>query len=201
MKTILAVFHPLLLVTYSFTLLYFLAPDIFSPIPMGSIPYFIGAAFVTTFAVPAISLLFLRFTQRIANLEMTGKERQVFPLFSISAFYAISGYLFYTKMHLPRPLFVLMAAATLLIFTVFLISFRSRVSMAAAAIWGMAGFFGAYAMKFPNSAGILLPCILFLLAGVITSIGLRLDHHTPGEQWIGATLGFTSCFAGFFLFG
>lgn len=201
MKIISVLVHPLLLTTYSFVLIYVFVPEMYSPVPAEAIPYFIGAVFVTTFIIPVISMLFMKLTQRISSLEMSTKEERLFPLFSIGAFYAITTYLFYTKMNLPKPLFVLMMGSTLLILFIFFISMQYRISIHTSAIWGMAGIFSALAIKYLNTSGFFLPCLIFLGAGISTTAGLYLDRHTPAESWSGAALGFSFCFFGFFLYG
>ncbi len=200
MQVISAVFHPLLMSTYCGILLYFTFPEIFSPIPLDYIPYFIGAIFVTTAVVPALSVLFLMATSKISNLEITRIEERITPFFSIALFYAASTYLFYTKMMLPPPLLIMMIGVTALIFIILLTSFRFKISVHSAAIWGMAGYFTGIGIRYTGS-GMLIPLIFILLAaGLTTTSRLYLNRHTTNESWVGAILGYTFCLTLFLFF-
>lgn len=201
MKIISVVFHPLLIATYSCIVLYLFLPEIFSPIPFEAIPLFIGSVFVTTFVVPLMSLLFMKFTKRISSMSMTTKEERAFPFFSIAAFYGITTYLFYTRMSIPQPLLIMMVSVTLLIFVIFLISIKFKISVHSAGIWGMAGIFTSLAIKYFSTSFILPLALIFLVAGLTTTSRLYLGRHTPKESWSGVALGFTVCFIGILFFG
>lgn len=201
MKTISAVFHPLLMATYSCAIMFLIIPEIFSPIRQESIPYFIGVVFVTTCVVPALSVLFLKLTQRVSSLEITKREERSLPFLSIGTFYGVTSYMFYAKMRVPMTLLVMMISVTILIFLIYLVSFRFKISVHAAAIWGVAGLFSSLAIKYLNTLSIPLLSGLLLAAGLTTSSRLYLGRHTPEESWSGAILGFIFCFLSFFFFG
>ncbi|MEQ9303691.1 MAG: hypothetical protein RJQ14_07215, partial [Marinoscillum sp.] len=135
--------HPLLMATYSCILMYLLIPEIFSPISYESIPYFIGVVFLTTCIVPSLSILFLLLTQRVSNLAITQLEERSLPFLSIGTFYGVTTYMFYAKMRVPQSLLVLMISVTVLIFMIYLISFRFKISVHSSAVWGVAVLFSA----------------------------------------------------------
>lgn len=201
MKAISAVFHPLLMATYCSILLYMLVPEVFSPIPLASVPYFIGAIFLTTFIVPSLSILFLMATSRISNLEITRLEERSLPFLSIGAFYGVTTYMFYSKMSIPRSFLVIMVSVTLLIFLIYLISFKVKISVHATGIWGMAGLLSAFSMKYLSTEVLVPLALVFVAAGLTTSSRLYLERHTPRESWMGAIFGFLFCFATFYFFG
>lgn len=201
MKSVSAIFHPLLMATYTCLLFYWVIPEIYSPIPPQAIPYFILSVFVLTFLIPVISILFLRFTQRLSSLEMTRREERTLPFFFITAFYIITTYLFYSRMTLPRSLLVMMITVSALVSVIFLISLKFKISVHSAGIWGTAGIFSALSLKYLDTSSVLPLIIIFTLAGITTSSRLYLNRHTPVESWSGVGLGFISCFTGFLLFG
>ncbi len=201
MKMVSAVFHPLLMATYSCIILFAMAPEIFSPIRYESIPYFIGIVFVTTCLVPALSILFLKLTQRVSSLEITKLEERSLPFLSIGTFYGVTTYMFYTKMQVPIPLLSMMMAVTILIFLIYIISFRFKISVHASAVWGVSGLFSALAIKYLSTLSIDVLALLFVLSGLTTASRLYLNRHTPAESWTGAMLGFGFCFLTFFFFG
>lgn len=200
MKTISVVFHPLLMATYSCVLLYFFVPEIYSPISFEAIPYFITSVFVTTFIVPLVSILFIKLSKRISSLEMSNREDRLFPFFSVAAFYGITTYLFNTRMSLPQPLLAIMIAVTVLIFIIFLISLKFKISVHSAGIWGVAGIFSALALKYLSIALMLPLVLLFIAAGLTTASRLYLGRHTPEESWSGVFLGYGICFISAFIF-
>ena len=201
MRIISAVFHPLLMATYCSVLFYLTTPEIFSPIPKDYILYFIGAIFVTTAVIPALSVLFLLLTSRISNLEITNIEERSLPFISIGAFYGATTYMFYTKMMLPNGLLVMMIAVTVMIFLILLISIKFKISVHSAGIWGVCGFYAALSLKYLVT-GTLIPLgVAFVLAGLTTTSRLFLNRHTPAESWSGAIFGFLFCFLSFAFFG
>lgn len=201
MKIVSVVFHPLLMATYSCVLLYLFVPEIFIPFPFEAIPYFIISVFITTFIVPVISLLFLKLSKRISSLEMSKREERSFPFFSISAFYGVTTYLFYSRMNIPKPLLVMMISVTLLIFIIFLVTIKYKISVHSAGIWGVAGIFSSLALKYLSTSFILPLGLIFLAAGLTTTSRLYLGNHTPQESWSGIALGFIVCFTGVLVFG
>ena len=201
MKVISAVFHPLLMATYSCIILFLMLPEIYSPIRYESIPAFIGVVFLTTAVVPALSILFLKITQRVSNLEITRFEERSLPFLSIGTFYGVTTYMFYAKMRVPMPLLIMMIAVTVLIFLIYLISFKFKISVHSAGIWGVSGLFSALAIKYLNTSFIPILAIILISAGLTTMSRLYLGRHTPPESWSGILLGFTLCFTAFYYFG
>lgn len=187
--------------TYCSISFYWIFPEIYSPIPYESIPLFIAAIFITTSVIPALSILFLLLTKRVSNLEITSMEERSLPFLSICLFYGITTYMFHTKMQVPHAFIVIMVVVTSLIFMVFLISFRLKISVHAAGIWGVAGIFSAFTMKYLSTAFIAPLAIIFIVAGLTSASRLYLNRHTPVESWSGTIIGFLFCFLGFYLFG
>ncbi len=186
--------------TYSCILFYFLFPQVFSPIAFENIPNFIGIVFLTTFVIPALSIFFLKVTNRISSLEMSLREERFLPFFTITAFYGITTYLFVTKIHVSDQLAVMMFVVTTLVGLILLISTRYKISVHAAGIWGTFGIFSAFAIRYLTTASMLYLIILVLLAGIVSFSRLYLHKHTNDEVWSGAILGFTLCFSGIYFF-
>lgn len=200
LKPVGIVFHPLLMATYSCVLFYFLFPQIFSPIAFEAIPNFIGIVFLTTFVIPVISILFLKFTNKISSLEMSQKDERFLPFLTITSFYAISTYLFITKIHVSEQLSVMMFIVTSLIGIILLISNWYKISVHAAGIWGAFGIFSAFAIRFLTTSSIYYLIGLVLVAGIVSYSRLYLQKHSNDEVWSGAILGFIVCFGGIYFF-
>ncbi len=200
LKPVGIIFHPLLMATYSCILFYFLFPQIFSPISFDAIPNFIGIVFLTTFVIPAISILFLKFTNKISSLDMSQREERFLPFLSITSFYGISTYLFINKIHVSDQLSVMMLVVTILIGLILLISIKYKVSVHAAGIWGTFGMFSAFGIRFLTISSISYLIVLVMLAGIVSFSRIYLEKHTNDEVWTGALLGFSICFGGIYLF-
>lgn len=200
MKLVSTIFHPLLMATYTSMLLYIIFPSIFSPIPIQSIPYFIGAIFITTFLIPAVSILMLRFTKRISSLKLTNREERIMPFISIALFYSISTYMFYVKMNLTATIMAVMIIATALIVILTIISLAYKISVHAAGIWGICGIMCSMYLKLSGEPALGLFFSIFLIAGITSSSRLYLNRHTPTEVWLGSFVGFFFCLSGTYYF-
>lgn len=200
MKLVSILFHPLLMATYSSTLLFFLFPAIFSPLAVQSIPFFIGAIFVTTCALPALTILFLQITKRVSSWELTLREERILPFGSIACFYAVSTYMFYVKMNLTATIMTVMVISTVLIFLLTFISLVYKISVHAAGAWGICGILCAISVKMLNEPSWSVLGGAFLMAGITCTSRLHLNRHTPAEVWLGSFVGFFFCLCGTYCF-
>jgi hypothetical protein len=194
MKLVSLVLHPLLLCTYVFGLFYLLVPELFSPIPLDSIPYVLVATFVTTFVIPVLSIGALKLTSRIGSVELTKKEERILPFISIAMFYAAATYMLVNKLMVFAPLSTAMITVSSLIIILFLITIKYKISIHAAAMWGVCGIFTALSMQMFQVSFLYLLTASFICAGLVSTSRLSLNVHTPGEVWSGAFLGFAFCF-------
>ncbi|MFT6866014.1 MAG: hypothetical protein ACJA08_000841 [Cyclobacteriaceae bacterium] len=200
MKLVSAIFHPLLMATYTSLLLYFILPSIYSPILAAFIPYLIGITFITTFFIPALSLIFMRYTHRISNLDITSKDERAVPFLLITCFYGFSTYLFYDKLHVSYAVISIMGTTTFLILLLSILTAYIKISIHAAAIWGLCGIMSAMYLLHLDTSNILLLATLFMAAGITSTSRLYLQRHKSEEVWIGAGIGFLICFSGTYLF-
>lgn len=200
MKSVSAIFHPLLMATYVLVAFYLFMPDIFSPVALNSVPVVILATFLTTFIIPIISIAILKMTSRITNLELTNREERILPFLSIALFYAAATYMYFNKLHMQPPLSNMMITVTALITILLLITFRFKISIHAAASWGSVGLLIALNLKLANQT-LMIPTLLFIvIAGLVSTSRLWLGSHTAKEIWAGTFLGFLFCFSGIFFF-
>lgn len=200
MQTLSAVFHPLLMATYSTALLFLLAPALFGGIPRSSMTGFIGIIFFSTCLIPAISILFLKFTRQISNMDISHRQERLLPFFSIVLFYMATTYMLYQQMNVPLLFLYMMLMVTVLMLIVTLISFRFKISVHATAIWGVSGLFSALSFKYLTIDQAPWIGLIYISAGATTTSRLYLKKHTPAESWSGAFLGYIFCFTAFFLF-
>ncbi len=198
MKAISVVFHPLLLPTFMFFVIFRFAPQAFRPLSEEAAPYVLLALTTTTFVIPALSMLTLKLTGTIKSLHLEGRSDRIIPFVFISVFYGVSTYMFYSKINLNPVLIHLLLITTLLIVLVTIITFFWKISIHSAGMGGVTGFLLALVKLFPGSP-LLGPFILaLLLLGWIMTARLVLNSHDSWQVMAGALLGFCFCY-GFLL--
>jgi membrane-associated phospholipid phosphatase len=190
MRFVSGVFHPLLLSTYFLLVLFLYHPAFFSPVDQTQIPRLILAAFVTTFVIPALSILIMKFTSRITSLSLSNREERSLPFVSILLFYAATTYLFTSRIGMKPPLSSMMIAMTALIGILLIITQWKKISIHAASMWAFAGLMSGVFISFPGE-NIIYPVIAStLVAGLVSSSRLYLKRHSEKEVWTGAGIGF-----------
>ncbi len=200
MKLISVLFHPLLMATYTLIVFYYYTPELFSPVSFSAIPIVLFATFLTTFLIPLLSILLMKMTSRVSSLELSKREERILPFISISLFYGAATYMFFEKLKLSPPLTTTMIIVTALIVILSLITLKFKISIHAAASWGVVGLLIALSMRITGS-GLFLPVVISILAaGLVASSRLFLQLHTPKEIWSGSFLGFIFTFLGLWFF-
>lgn len=194
MKAISVVFHPLLLPTLMFFVIFRFVPQAFMPLSDEAAPYILLALSTTTFIIPVLSMLALRLTGTIKSLELDGRADRIVPFIFIAVFYGVTTYMFYTKISLNPVLVYLLLITTLLIVLVTVITFFWKISIHSAGMGGVAGFLLALVQLFPGSP-LLGPFIVaLLLLGWVMTARLVLDSHNFTQVLAGALLGFVFCY-------
>lgn len=201
MRSISMIFHPLLLVSYVLLLMYFYLPSVFSPVSTQSIPSLILATFITTCIVPVLSVSIMKMSSRITSFELTNRQERILPFISIVIFYGGAAYLFITKLSINPPISTMLIGVTSLILILLVITMRFKISIHAAAIWGVCGFLVGLSLKITGSQ-LLIPMLLaFVFAGLVSSSRLYLNYHSAKEIWSGTLLGFIFCLGIMYWFG
>lgn len=189
-----ALMHPLLMTTYLFALLFLYAPVITRPLSPTAANYILLALFVTTFALPMVSITALRFsalrvTNNFAALSLPTRQERIVPFFFSSLFYLITVYMFAVKFRVNSVLVVILAAATVLILLVSLLTLFVKVSAHAVSSAALVGFLIGLSVQYPQSY-LLFPLVVALvLAGGVMSARLYLDLHSARGVWLGAGVG------------
>jgi hypothetical protein len=139
-------------------------------------------------------------TSRVSNLELTKREERILPFLAIAIFYGAATYMFFVKLKLNPPLTTMMVLVTVLIVLLSIITVKFKISIHAAASWGVVGLLSALSLKL--TGGMLLYPLIFvtLMAGAVSSARLKLGYHTPKEIWSGSLMGFMLNFMGLYLF-
>lgn len=199
------VLHPLLMPTFLFALLFYYAPVIIEPINPKAAIYLLLAVFITTFMLPMISITALRFSDiyrmgKLYALSLPSRKDRIIPFFFTSLFYMITTYMFFSKFKVNQILVIILAASTLIILLVSIITLFLKVSTHSASAGAMIGFLLALGFKFPQSK-LLWPLILILiLGGLVMSARLYLEAHKPLDVLIGSIVGLSISLTSVLLF-
>lgn len=190
-KLLAIVFHPALMPTLGYVLLF----GLLNSEPFGKKQgIFLGLIFLGTFVVPAFFLLTLRYTGFIRTLSMERKEERLIPFLFTTVFYTILAYLILQKALSDFHVVILMGGVALSMCLVTLVTLVHKISVHSVGISGILGFiFGFQVVN--SSLELLLPtAILFVLTGIVMSSRLYLAAHTPNQVWSGFLVGFGTCF-------
>ena len=182
--------------TYLFALLFFYAPLITRPLSPTAANYILLALFITTFALPLISIAALRFsafrvTNNFAVLSLPTRQERVFPFFFSSLFYLITTYMFMAKFRVNTVLVVILGGATALILVVSAVTLLTKVSAHAAGGGALVGFLIGLSVRYPQSYLFIPLLVAVVLTGGVMSARLYLDLHSAKGVWLGMGLGVT----------
>jgi membrane-associated phospholipid phosphatase len=191
-KIISYLFHPLLMPTYGFLLLFmsnnYMAT--FTPFKLKLI--IIVITFVFTFVLPAINTLILLKAKRIKSLHLETSPERTIPYLSTSFYFFALFYLFYNA-EFPSVFIILILGAGLSILLTFLINFTWKISAHAIGIGGIIG--ATIGISFRLMIDLRLVIMLaILLAGIIGYARLKLNAHSPSQVYAGFLLGFLTEF-------
>lgn len=190
-----AIMHPLLMPTLLFALLFYYAPVTTRPITYEAARYILLVIFITTFMLPMVSITALRLSSimtsnKLAALSMPERKDRILPFFFTSMFYAITTYMFFSKFRVNQVLIVILAATTLIILFISLITLFLKVSSHSASAGSMAGFIIGLGIKYPQGQMVWPLIAILLLGGMAMSARLYLNEHKPVEILVGSMVGF-----------
>lgn len=187
-KIISTLFHPLLMPTYGFAVL-FLTQNYISTFTTLSLKILIlSVTFIFTFLLPAINAFILLKMGRIKSLEMESNEERVVPYTSTALYYFSLYYLFYNA-ELPNVFKILVLGASISIVLTLLINFKWKISAHTIGIGGISGGIFGIVLRLHIDLHVILMCVI-LVGGLVGYARLKLNAHTPAQVYSGFLLGF-----------
>jgi hypothetical protein len=186
-KIISYLFHPLLMPTYGFALIFFTKNYISSFISIELKCIILCVTFLFTFLLPTINALILLKMGRIKSLEMESTQERIIPYSSTALYYFALYYLFYNAQFPPVFKLVILGAAISILLT-FFINFRWKISAHTVGIGGIAG--AAMGIMYRLQIDMFLAFIAILLcSGLVGYARLKLKAHEPAQVYTGFLLG------------
>ena len=186
-KIISYLFHPLLMPTYGFALIFFTKNYISSFISIELKYIILGVTFLFTFLLPTINALILLKMGRIRSLEMESTNERIIPYSSTALYYFALYYLFYNA-EFPAIFKLAIIGAAISILLTFFINFRWKISAHTVGIGGIAG--AAMGMIYRLEIDMFLTLLVILFcAGLVGYARLKLKAHSPSQVYSGFFLG------------
>lgn len=197
MKFVSVLFHPMLMPTYTFLIVYFYIPEVVKPLGLVTMPFL----FATTFLIPLLSISVLRYTSGISSLSMEHREERILPFSFVAIFYGITTYMFTYQVRVNPTVSLMLLSTTILIVVLILITLFEKISIHAAGISGVIGFFVVLGIRYPGGA-MLYPLVLGIIAsGLVMTSRLYLNVHTPRQILLGTLVGFFLSFGLLYAYG
>jgi hypothetical protein len=189
------VFHPLILTTYLFGLLFLLAPDLVgvSAFEFPALGSLLLLLWLNTFIAPAIMMFYFKKTGMITSLYVEDAAERRIPYLACVIIYGLATYLFGWELQpiaeLAPQISVILASATLSLVLIAMVSYFWKISAHATGIGGTIGMLSGLMIRFDESA-LLMPLLsTILIGGWLLSARLQLNAHTPLQIGAGVFCG------------
>ncbi len=189
------IFHPLLIPTYLFGIIFWRTPDflgigLLSNAARGSLA---GLIFLNTFVAPVMLIWYFKKMGYLPDFELDDIRYRRLPYAATFVLYAITTYLLGWNMdpvsYLAPGIAFIMGSITAAIGLVGLVSLEWKISAHATALGGLLGALGVLFVK-SGSQDLYIPFILgILVTGWVIAARLRLNAHTPEQVAAGLCLG------------
>jgi hypothetical protein len=174
-------------------MLFILSPSLSYGIPLKIKLYYITYIFLLTSLIPALTVLLLKFTGSVQTVILNDKEDRVIPYIVTTVFYLFTYYNFRTKMLPSNLLLGYLMACALIVFSVLLINFYSKISIHLATLGALCGLISAISsVSFFEVRWFLIGIIL--LSGLVGSARFSLKAHSASQLYLGFILGFFTMF-------
>jgi hypothetical protein len=188
------VFHPLIITTYLFGLLFLITPDLVGvgALELPALGSLLLLIFLNTFVAPSVIIYYFYRFGLLSSLHVDNlKERRLPYLVSI-IIYAFASYLFGWRLQpigeLAPQISIILAGVTVSLIFVALISLFWKISAHATGVGGAIGILTSLLLRFDETA-LFIPLLLtIVMSGFLMSARLQLNVHTS-EQIAAGVLG------------
>ncbi len=181
-KILSILFHPLLLPSIGILIL-FNSGSILNFLPFQAKKIILLIVFVSTFVLPLTFVPFFIFQKIIKNVQMENKRERLVPFFVTSVLYFFCYYLL-KRLGAPQTIISFILAAAINVFTLFLLSFKYKISAHMAGVGGLTGALIAisFILKI-NLEYFIIGAII--ISGIIGYSRLKLETHKQYQIYIG----------------
>lgn len=182
-KLISYIFHPLLMPTYAFIMLFSQRAYFAMILPIPARWRLILIVFIITFVLPVMLVLLLKSLKRIQSLQMNDRKDRNIP-YIVTAWFCFILYLVLNNTQLSPIFKYFSLGATLIIVFAFLVNLKWKISIHMLAVGGLSGMFlGLTWMEVITNPMYFIGLILG--AGLIGFARLKLKAHTQAQVYTG----------------
>lgn len=187
-KLISYLFHPLLMPTYGFAIIFFTSNYISTFTSVSVKLVILSITFIFTFLLPTANALILLKMGRIKSLEMETINERIIPYTSAALYFFALFYLFYNAEFPSIFKILILGAAVSILLTIF-ISLKWKISAHTIGIGGIAGAALGISYRLQLDLHFILMLVI-LFSGIVGYARLKLNAHTPAQVYSGFILGF-----------
>jgi len=202
------IFHPLLILTYMLVLLMLINPYLFGLHSIAGNTPLILLVFMSTFMIPAFSVVMMKQVGLISSLQMKDRMERVGPYIVTGIFYLWMFRNILNNPTIPTAYSIFVLGATIGLFVSFFINIFSKISAHAVGMGGLVAMviitmfhfsYDDFAVDF-GSLGIYrigmnsLLMLVIILAGMVGTSRLVLNAHEPNDLYGGYLVGLVTQF-------
>ena len=190
------VFHPLIITTYLFAVLFMITPDLVgvSALELPGLASLLLLISLNTFIAPAVIIYYFHRFGIVSSLHVENLRERRLPYLVCVVIYAISTYLFGWKLQpvseLAPQIAIILGSATVSLALVAIVSLYWKISAHATGFGGAVGMLSTLLMHFDESSLFVPLLVTIIIGGFLMSARLRLNAHTPAQIIAGLTGGF-----------
>jgi hypothetical protein len=176
--------------SFTFLVMYFYLPELIKPMNM----MVLLMLFFITFVIPLLGFSMFKLSGQVTSWTLDKREERLLPFSFVGIFYGLNTYLFVTKIQINDTITLMLFSSTVLILLLTFITYWYKISIHAAGISGVVGYFIVFGLDYPDTMAVPLLYGIMVLAGLIMSARLQLNAHTPNEIFAGCLTGVSVCF-------
>lgn len=187
-KIISIIFHPLLMPVYGMAII-FSAPTLLGYLPFNVKKLLLLIILVNNVLLPLSLMPFFIHRKIINSWALNERKERNIPLIITALLYGTTSYIIF---RFPIPLFLksFIFATAILSVLVILINLFWKISLHSVGAGALVGLVFLLSLKMLTPLDWYLISAI-IIAGLILSSRLRLNHHSPMQVWIGLLTGFS----------
>ena len=187
-KIISIIFHPLLMPVYGMAII-FSAPTLLGYLPFNVKKLLLLIILVNNVLLPLSLMPFFIHRKIINSWALNERKERNIPLIITALLYGTTSYIIF---RFPIPLFLksFIFATAILSVLVILINLFWKISLHSVGAGALVGLVFLLSLKMLTQLDWYLISAI-IIAGLILSSRLRLNHHSPMQVWIGLLTGFS----------
>ncbi|MFO0322498.1 MAG: hypothetical protein ACK504_08720 [Bacteroidota bacterium] len=193
------IFHPLLMVTYLCTVVFFGIEnsmfDLFTPLKLKII--ILTTVFAFTFLMPVLNLLILLKLNYVSSWNVKDRKQRTFPLLASSICYFGLFYMLYQFPIWPSIKLIVLGGA-ISIFIAAMVNYYWQISTHMIGVGGFLGVLLAFSLFMQLPILILISIVIFM-CGLIGFSRLYLKAHSSSQVYAGFFVGLILQFGLFFI--